>query len=102
MAAPSSPVPDDVYQLAVLWRGIWATLFQQKKRLDSVQEAWKVFETKKEVFVNFLAKAEERLQSVFKVLGSTKDLGIMNAEFGAYNVSTLHSITVAQLEYHTI
>jgi hypothetical protein len=36
--------------------------------------------------VNFLAKAEERVQSVFQVLSSTKDLAVMNAEFGAYQV----------------
>ena len=59
---------------------------QQKKRLEAIQEAWKAFEDKKEVFVNFLAKAEERVQSVFKVLSTTKDLAVMNAEFGAYQV----------------
>ena len=36
--------------------------------------------------MNFLTKAEERVQSVFKVLSTTKDLAIMNAEFGAYQV----------------
>ena len=84
--APDSPVPDDVYQLAVLWKGLWSGLVQQKKRLEAIQEAWKAFEDKKEVFVNFLAKAEERVQSVFKVLSTTKDLAVMNAEFGAYQV----------------
>ena len=59
---------------------------QQKKRLEAIQEAWKAFEDKKELFVNFLAKAEERVQSVFKVLSTTKDLAVMNAEFGAYQV----------------
>jgi hypothetical protein len=59
---------------------------QQKERLEAVQEAWKAFEDKKEAFVNFLAKAEERVQSVFKVLSTTKDLAVMNAEFGAYQV----------------
>ena len=58
----------------------------QKRRLQAVEEAWKAFEIKKEAFVNFLTKAEERMQSVFKVLSSTKDLAIMNAEFGAFAV----------------
>ena len=86
LGTPDSPIPDDVYQLAVLWKGIWSGLLQQKKRLEAIQEAWKAFEDKKEVFVNFLAKAEERVQSVFKVLSTTKDLAVMNAEFGAYQV----------------
>ena len=86
VACPDSPIPDEVYQLAVLWKGIWSTLIMQKRRLQTVEEAWKAFETKKEAFVNFLTKAEERMQSVFKVLSSTKDLAIMNAEFGAFAV----------------
>ena len=87
VGTPDSPIPDDVYQLAILWKGIWSGLVQQKKRLEAIQDAWKAFEDKKEVFVNFLAKAEERVQSVFKVLSTTKDLAVMNAEFGAYQVS---------------
>ena len=87
LGTPGSPIPDDVYQLAILWKGIWSGLLQQKKRLEAIQEAWKAFEDKKELFVNFLTKGEERLQSVFKVLSTTKDLAVMNAEFGAYLVS---------------
>ena len=86
VGTPGSPIPDDVYQLAILWRGIWSSLVQQKKRLEAVQDAWNTFEGKKEAFVNFLAKAEEKMQSVFKVLGSTKDLAVMNTELGAYLV----------------
>ena len=99
LGTPSSPIPDDVYQLAVLWKGIWSGLVQQKKRLETIQEAWKAFEDKKEVFVNFLAKAEERVQSVFKVLGTTKDLAVMNAEFGAYQVSVC---TCTHVRVHVI
>ena len=86
LGTPGSPIPDDIYQLAVLWKGIWSGLLQQKRRLEAVQDAWKAFEDKKEVFVNFLTKAEERMQSVLKVLNSTKDLAVMNAEFAAYLV----------------
>ena len=84
--SPTSPMSDELYQLSILWKGIWAGLFQQRHRLESIQSVWKAFETRKEAFSNFLARAENRLTAFFKVLSTTKDLPVMQAEFAAHKV----------------
>lgn len=77
---------DEVYQLMVLWKGVWSSLKQQKQRLEAIEDVWKTFESKKEAFTSFLIKAEERVRSFFNVLSTTKDLTVMQAEIEAQKV----------------
>ena len=89
---PGTPISDEVYQLMVLWKGVWSSIKQQKQRLESIEVVWKEFESKKEAFSGFLVKAEERVRLFFKVLSTTKDLTVMQAEIEAQKVCEKHYI----------
>lgn len=71
---------EDVYQLFLLWRSIWVSLGQQKKRLEGMLEVWRHFEEKKEEFCDFLTQAEERVGLFFRTLSETKDLSVVQSE----------------------
>ena len=86
-------MPDKLYQLVILWNGVGSTLNQRSQSLESAQDIWRVFESRKELFSNFLVKAEERMASFFKVLSSTKDLTVMQAKVTAQKVNLLHTHT---------
>jgi len=90
-SSPSSLMPDELYQLFILWNGVWSTLNQRSQSLESAQDIWRAFESRKESFSNFLVKAEERMASFFKVLSSAKDLTVMQAEVTAQKVNLLHT-----------
>ena len=85
-SSPSSPIPDELYQLSVLWNGIWTILTQRLQGLESAQDMWRAFESRKEAFCGFLANAEERVSSFFKVLSTAQDLSVMQAEVVAQKV----------------
>ena len=86
-SSPSALMPDELYQLFILWNGVWTTLNQRCQGLESVQDIWRAFESRKESFSNFLVKAEERMASFFKVMSTAKDLTVMQAEVTAQKVS---------------
>ena len=85
-SSPSSPIPDELYQLSVLWNGIWTILTQRLQGLESAQDMWRAFESRKEAFCGFLTNAEERVSSFFKVLSTAQDLSVMQAEVVAQKV----------------
>ena len=62
---------------------MWSTLNQRSWSLESAQDIWRAFESRKESFGNFLVKAEESLSSA-------KDLTVMQAEVTAQKVNLLH------------
>ena len=80
MASPTSSMPDELYQLTILWNGIWTTLTQKRQKLESTLGIWRAFESKKEAFCNFLTKAEERMNSFFVTVSSAKDLAVIQTE----------------------
>ena len=82
-----SQIDDEVYQLFLLWRGVWTSLNQQKARLEATLEVWKNFEEKKEEFCDFLTKAEDRNGVFFKSLSECKDLTVVQTEITAQMVS---------------
>ena len=90
MASPTSSMPDELYQLSILWNGIWTTLTQKRQKLESTLGIWRAFEAKKEAFYNFLTKAEERMSSFFVTLSSVKDLTVMQAKIMEQKVTLLH------------
>jgi len=83
---PMTPVSEEHYHLMLLWKGIWAVLLQQRNRLESIKERWKLLEGKKEEFSRFLFRAEERMATFFRVIGTTKNLGVIQTEMVAQKV----------------
>ena len=47
-SSPSALMPDELYQLFILWNGVWTTLYQRCQGLESVQDIWRAFESRKE------------------------------------------------------
>lgn len=88
-SSPMSPISEEHYHLALLWKSIWLTLLQERERLDGVQERWKCFESKKEEFSKFLFKAEERMPLFLRVIGNTKNFGVIQTEMTAQKVCCL-------------
>ncbi len=83
----SPTLNEDVYQLFLLWKSIWVSLSQQKKRLESTLEVWKNFEVIKEEFCDFLSEAEQRVGGFFKTLSECKDLTVVQTEIAKQQVS---------------
>ncbi len=83
----SSQLNEDSYQLFLLWKSIWVSLGQQKKRLESTLEVWKNFEVRKEEFCNFLSTAEEGVGGFFKSLSECKDLTVVQTVITKQQVS---------------
>lgn len=83
----SSQMNEDIYQLFLLWKSIWVSLGQQKKRLESTLEVWRNFEVRKEEFCNFLSKAEEGVAGFFKSLSECKDLTVVQTVITKQQVS---------------
>ena len=84
--SPTNSIPDDLYQLMTLWNGTKAAVHQQRQRLERIQELWKTFEGRKEEFLNFLSKAEQRLGRFFEELGKAKDIGVIQSEITVQKV----------------
>lgn len=83
----SPTLNEDVYQLFLLWKSIWVSLGQQKKRLESTLEVWRNFEVMKEEFCDFLSEAEQRVGGFFKMLSECKDLTVVQTEITKQQVS---------------
>ncbi len=81
------PLTEEHYHLMLFWKGIWTTLLQEKERLGVIKERWRDFESKKEMFSRFLFKAEERMAYFLRVIGGTKNLGVVQIEMMAQKVS---------------
>lgn len=85
-SAPLSSISEEHYHLALLWKGVWSGLFQERARLGEVQERWRHFEGIKEEFSTYLFKAEERMAYFFRVVGNTKNFGVIQTEIAAQKV----------------
>ena len=85
-SSPMSLISEDHYHLALLWKSVWASLLGERKRLESVLERWKNFETIKEDFSKFLFKAEERMAYFLRVIGSARNFSVIQSEFAAQKV----------------
>ena len=85
-SSPMSPLSQELYQLMLLWRGIWSSLLQERSKLEAIQERWRNFESKKEEFCKFLSKAEERTAFFLGVIGGTKNFGVIQTEMTAQKV----------------
>lgn len=85
-SSPMSLISEEHYHLALLWKSIWTSLLGERKRLESVLERWKNFETIKEDFSKFLFKAEERMAHFLRVIGNARNLSVIQSEFVAHKV----------------
>ena len=98
--SPMAPISEEHYHLSLLWRSIWTSLLQQRDRLQATQERWKCFESKKEEFSKFLTRAEDRMAFFFRVIGSTKNFGVIQTEMAAQKVSRVNvNIMIVQYTY---
>ena len=87
-STPLTSISEEHYHLALLWKGVWSGLLQERVRLEEVQERWRHFEGIKEEFSSFLFKAEERMAYFFRVVGNTKNFGVVQTEIAAQKVRT--------------
>ena len=94
MTSPTSLLPDEIYQLTILWRGIWTMLNQRRQQLEAIRDIWGAFESRKEAFSSCLVKAEDRLSSLFTTLSGSKDLAVIQAEFTAQQVCVFPCLSV--------
>ena len=86
MGSPTASMPDDLYQLMLLWNGIKMAIGQKRQRLEQIRDLWKSFEEKKEEFVNFLTLAEKRLREFPETLGRTMDISVIQNEIETQKV----------------
>ena len=84
--SPTVSMPDELYQLMLLWNGIKTAITQKRERLERIRDLWKSFETKKEEFVNFLTMAEERLREFCETLGKAMDIGVIQNQIETQKV----------------
>ena len=87
--SPTTSMPEDLYQLKLLWNGIKTAISQKRQRLEQIRDLWKSFEGKKEEFVNFLTMAEERLGGFQETLGQTMDMGAIQNEIETQKVCVI-------------
>ena len=85
-SGPIPPISEEHYHLMLLWKGIRTVLVQERARLESIRERWKNFDSKKDEFCKFLFRSEERMASFFRVIGSTKNLAVVQTEMMAQKV----------------
>ena len=85
-STPMTPISEEHYHLMLLWKGIWTVMTQERNRLEAIRERWKTFEGRKEEFCRFLFRSEERMASFFRVIGTTKNLGVVQTEMVAQKV----------------
>ena len=79
-------MPEDLYQLMLLWNGIKTAIGQKRQRLEQIRDLWKSFETKKEEFANFLTKAEGRLREFPNTIGQAMDMTVIQNEIETQKV----------------
>ncbi|XP_019863366.1 PREDICTED: uncharacterized protein LOC109592340, partial [Amphimedon queenslandica] len=60
-----SPTLEEAQQLSMLWTGVWSTLKQRKQALESVQDIWSGFESKKIMCEKFLERSEVILVDMY-------------------------------------
>ena len=98
----TSQLSEEHYHLTLLWKGIWTNLLQEKTRLEATQERWKNFESKKEQFSRFLFKAEERMAFFFRIIGGTRNFGVIQTEMVAQRVCHSNPEMTTTYRFHCI
>lgn len=78
--SPMTPISEEHYHLALLWKTIWSNLLEERKRLEAVLERWRNFESLKEDFSKFLFKSEGRMAFFFGVLGTARTFSVIQSE----------------------
>ncbi|CAI8007197.1 Dystrophin, partial [Geodia barretti] len=78
--SPGASMPEDLYQLKLLWSGMKTAIEQKRQRLERIRDLWRSFEEKKEEFVGFLARAETRLREFPVTVAQAMDLGLIQNE----------------------
>lgn len=86
LASSDSALPEELYQLSILWVGVWAGLNQLKDHLDTIQEAWRAFETEKESLCSLLQRLEEKAATFLTTLTTARDLSVVQEEIAAQKV----------------
>lgn len=92
---------EEHYQLSVLWNGIWTTLNHLRRKIESVQEAWKAFEAKREAFARFLSESEGTTSHFYATLAGAKDFLAIDSEFTAHKVRySMNTGIIHQIRVH--
>ena len=86
VGSPTASMPEELYQLMLLWNGIKTAIELKRERLEQTRDQWNSFEGKKEEFVNFLTRAEERLRSFRETLGQAIDMGVIQNQIETQKV----------------
>ena len=84
--SPGASMPEDLYQLKLLWSGMKSAIEQKRQRLERIRDLWTSFEEKKEEFVRFLSRGETRLREFPMTLAEAKDLGVIQNEIETQKV----------------
>ena len=84
--SPGTSIPEDLYQLQLLWNGIKMAIEQKRQRLEQIQDLWKSFEEKKEVFTGFLTRVERRLREFPLSLAQAMDLAVIQSQIETQKV----------------
>ena len=84
--SPGASIPEDLYQLKLLWIGIKTAIEHKRQRLERIRDLWKEFEEKKEEFLGFLATAERRLREFPQILAETMDLVVIQNQIETQKV----------------
>ena len=88
LAGPDSALSEELYQLSILWVGIWAGINQRRQWLETTQDLWRGFETKKESFCNMLKRLEGKVASFFTALSTARDFSVIQTEITTQKVHT--------------
>lgn len=86
LAGSDSALSEELYQLSILWVGLWAGLNQLRDQLGAMQEAWSAFETEKESVCGLLRRLEEKAATFLTSLTTARDLGVVQEEIAAQQV----------------
>ena len=92
-------MPEDLYQLKLLWSGMKTAIEQKRQRLERIRDLWRSFEEKKEEFVGFLARAETRLREFPVTVVQAMDLGLIQNEIETQKVCN-HICTCSRCIYY--
>ena len=84
--SPGASLPDDLYQLKLLWNGIKTAVEQKRRRLERIRDLWREFEEKKEEFIGFLGRVETRLREFPPALAQAMDFAVIQNEIETQKV----------------
>ena len=86
LTGSDAPLTEELYELSILWVGVWAGLNQYRQRLEGMQVAWRRFEDEKESFCRLLKKLEGKAATFLTSLTTARDFAVIQGEIAAQKV----------------